>query len=217
MLESLFNRLAGFKTCNFVKKRLQDKCFLVNIAKFLKILILIKICKQLLLPFLLPTVNISSLGLVSALNSIGLLQRSSSRFKEFSLGYLVVGSSLIWKKEKLAKLVTRCHSLSLAVPLVVIRCYSLSLVVPLVAIRCHSLSFVVTILSFVVLLVVTHCHLLYHSLSFVVTRCHSLSLVVTRCHWMSFIVPLVVTGCHSLCHSLSLDAPLVCLLINDQL
>ena len=70
-------------------------CFPVNIAKFLRTLNLIKICEQLLLPFLLFTVNISSSGLVSALNSIGLLQRSSSRFKEFSLGCLVVASSLV--------------------------------------------------------------------------------------------------------------------------
>ena len=85
-------------------------------------------------------------------------------FKEFSLGCLVVGSSLIWKKEKLAEMVTRCHSLSLVVPLVVTRCTT----------RCHSLSFVVT-----------RCTTRCHSLSLVVIRCHSLyyslSLVVTRC------------------------------------
>ena len=124
----------GFKTCNFLKKRLQHRCFPVNITKFLRTFILMKICEQLLLPSLLLTVNISSKGLVSALNSIGLLQRSFSIFKEFSLGRLVKGSSLIWKKEKLAEMVTRCHSLY----------YSLSLVVPLAVIRCHSLSFVVT-------------------------------------------------------------------------
>ena len=42
-------------------------------------------------------------------------------FKEFSLRCLVVGSSLIGKKEKLAEMVTHCHSLSF----VVIRCHSL--------------------------------------------------------------------------------------------
>ena len=46
-------------------------------------------------------------------------------FKEFSLGCIEVGSSLIWKKGKLTKITTRCHSL----PLVVIRCLSFSLVV----------------------------------------------------------------------------------------
>ena len=44
------------------------------------------------------------------------------------------------------------------------------------------------------------------------TRCHSLSLVVILCHSLS----LVVIRCHSLYHSLSLDVPLVCLFINDQ-
>ena len=147
MLESPFNRLAGFKTCNVLKKRLRHRCFPVNIAKFLRTLILMKICEQLLLQFLLLTVNISFWVLVSALNSIGLLQRSSSRFKEFSLGCLVVGSSLTWKK-KIPEMVTRCHSLSLVVipyhslSLFVICCHSLSLVVLLVVTRCTTrLSF----------------------------------------------------------------------------
>ena len=72
--------------------------FSCEFAKFLRSLNLtsmIKICEQLLLPFLIFTLNISSLELVSALNSIGLFQRSSSRFKEFSFGCLVVGFSLI--------------------------------------------------------------------------------------------------------------------------
>ena len=142
VLESPFNRLSGCKTCNFLKKRLRHRCFPLNIAKFLRVPILMKICEQLLLLFLLLTVNISSYGLVSALSSLGILQRSSSMFKEFSLGCLVVGSSLIWKKEKLTEMVTLCHSLSL----VVIRCTT----------RCHSLSFVVTRCT-------TRCHSMYHS------------------------------------------------------
>ena len=60
VLEPPFNRLVGFNTCNFLKKRLRHRCFPVNIAKFLRALILMKICEQLLLPFLLRTVNISS-------------------------------------------------------------------------------------------------------------------------------------------------------------
>ena len=90
-------RASGLAT--FLKS---EGCFPVNIAKFLGTLILIKICEQSLLPFLLLTVNISPQGLVSALNSIGLHQRSSSMFKEFSLGCLVK-----W---------------SLVVPLVITRC-----------------------------------------------------------------------------------------------
>ena len=151
MLESSFNRLAGFNTCNVLKKSLQQRCFPINIAKFLRTLILMKICEQLLLQLLLLIVNNFSSGLFSALISIELLQRSSSRFKEFSLGYLVVGSSLIWKKEKLAKMATRCHSLY----------HSLSFAVPLVVTRCHSLYHSL-------LFVVTRC----------TTRCHSLSLNV---------------------------------------
>ena len=67
---------------------------------------------------------------------MSLLQRSSSMFKEFFLGCLVVGSSLVWKKEKLAEMVTRCHSVSHSLSLVV------PLVVPLVVTPCTTrLSF----------------------------------------------------------------------------
>ena len=97
-------------------------------------------------------------------------QRFSSRFKEFSLGCLVVGSSLIWKKEKLAEMVIRCRSLYHSLSFLVTRCHYLSFVVT----RCHSLSLVVP-------LVVIRCH----SLSFVATR------FITRCHSLSLDVPLV--------------------------
>ena len=33
--ESLFNKVAGLQPCNFIKYRLQHRCFLVNIAKIL--------------------------------------------------------------------------------------------------------------------------------------------------------------------------------------
>ena len=175
MLESPFNRFADFKTCNFLKKGLQHRRTPVLDSLFRKVAglelhksvkrkilqknfkdtILVKICEQLLLQFLFLTVNISFWVLVSTLNLIGLLQRSSSRFKKFSLGCLVLGSSFIWKKKEiLVGMVTRWHSLSLVVPIVVIHCYPLSFVVSRCATRCHSL---------------------YHSLSFVVP------LVVTRC------------------------------------
>ena len=36
MLESLFNKVAGLKACNFIKNELQHKCFPVNFRKFLK-------------------------------------------------------------------------------------------------------------------------------------------------------------------------------------
>ena len=34
MLETPFKGLAGFKTCNFLEKGLQHRCFPMNIAKF---------------------------------------------------------------------------------------------------------------------------------------------------------------------------------------
>ena len=36
VLESLFNKVEGLKVCKFIKKRLQHRCFPVNIANFLK-------------------------------------------------------------------------------------------------------------------------------------------------------------------------------------
>ena len=36
VLQSLFNKVASLKAFNFIKKRLHHKCFLVNIAKFLR-------------------------------------------------------------------------------------------------------------------------------------------------------------------------------------
>ena len=36
MLESLFNKVAGLQTCNFITKGLQHRCFSVNIAKLSK-------------------------------------------------------------------------------------------------------------------------------------------------------------------------------------
>ena len=109
MLETPFNRLAGFKTCYFLKKRLQHRCFTVNIAKFLRTLILIKICKQLLLPFLLFTVNISSSYLK---------KKIAEMVTRCDLLSLVVPFVVI-------RCTTRCHSLY----------HSLSLVAPLAVTR----------------------------------------------------------------------------------
>ena len=36
VLESLFNKVAGLKAYNLIKKRLQHSCFPVNIAKFVR-------------------------------------------------------------------------------------------------------------------------------------------------------------------------------------
>ena len=37
MLESLFDKVTGLMACNSIKKRLQDRCFSLNVAKFCKI------------------------------------------------------------------------------------------------------------------------------------------------------------------------------------
>ena len=40
MLEPPFNKILGLKACNFIKKRLQHRCYPVKFAKFLKTSIL---------------------------------------------------------------------------------------------------------------------------------------------------------------------------------
>ena len=50
MLESLFKKIADLQACNVIKKRLQHRCFPVNIAKSLKTNVLKIICEWLLLP-----------------------------------------------------------------------------------------------------------------------------------------------------------------------
>ena len=44
VLESIFNKTAGLKACNFIKKRLQHRCFPLKFAKFLRTPILKNIC-----------------------------------------------------------------------------------------------------------------------------------------------------------------------------
>ena len=36
MPESFFNRIAGLEACDFIKKRLWQRCFPINFAKFLR-------------------------------------------------------------------------------------------------------------------------------------------------------------------------------------
>ena len=50
VLEFLFNKVADLQAFNVIKKRLQNGCFPVNIAKSLRAAILKIICKRLLLP-----------------------------------------------------------------------------------------------------------------------------------------------------------------------
>ena len=42
VLESLFNKAGGLQVCNFIKKRLQHRCFPLSIANFFRIPILRK-------------------------------------------------------------------------------------------------------------------------------------------------------------------------------
>ena len=91
-------------------------------------------------------------------------------FIEFSSQCLVVGFSLIWKKENLAEIVTLCHLFSFVVTRCTACWNSLSLVVIRCTTRCHSLS-----------LVVTRC----------TTRCQALSRVVIGCHSLHHSLSLV--------------------------
>ena len=49
VLESLFNRVAGLKACNFIKKRLQHRRFPAKSAEFVRTPISKNICERLLL------------------------------------------------------------------------------------------------------------------------------------------------------------------------
>ena len=48
VLDSAFNKVAGFWTCKFIKKKLQHKFFPANFSKFLRTPILKNICERLL-------------------------------------------------------------------------------------------------------------------------------------------------------------------------
>ena len=52
MLGSLFNKVVGLQSCDFIKRRLQHRCFPVNIAKFLRTTFFIEHLWWLLLNFL---------------------------------------------------------------------------------------------------------------------------------------------------------------------
>ena len=49
VLESIFNNISGLQSCNFIKKRLQHRCFPIKFAKFLRTPILKNICERLFL------------------------------------------------------------------------------------------------------------------------------------------------------------------------
>ena len=61
MLESFFNKVAGWQACNFIKSRLRHRFFRANIAKYLGKPILKDIGEQLILNFIAPSGEISAL------------------------------------------------------------------------------------------------------------------------------------------------------------
>ena len=131
MLESLFNGFAGLKPLVFSCEHCEIFKNTYFEEKF-----------KILTKFLLLTVNISSQGLVSALNSIVPLQGALQGLKSSVSDAQWQAPPLIEKKKKLAErlvvsfAVTRCQFLHHLQSFVVTRCRSLSLVVPLVVTRC---------------------------------------------------------------------------------
>ena len=81
MLESLLKNVADLKTCNFIKKRPQNRCFLVNIAIFLILLISKIICEPQLFDFfngsLLHRPKASRSRLYDGVRLQGLIHRSN--------------------------------------------------------------------------------------------------------------------------------------------
>ena len=62
LCQSLFNKVLGLQSCNFIKKRLQHSCFPVNIMKFLRTPLFIEHLWWLLLNFLQNLLIISQQG-----------------------------------------------------------------------------------------------------------------------------------------------------------
>ena len=83
LIESPFNKVARLKTSQFIKKRLQHLCLIVNIAKSLRTTILKNICERLLLmrsgKCLLQTFN--SFSVLVLKNSKILKQKNSKNLK----------------------------------------------------------------------------------------------------------------------------------------
>ena len=78
MLESLFNKVTGLEPCNFIKKRLQHKCFPVNFCEFLRTLMFTEHVRLLLL--YLPRYDTSKLELQNTLVLLPLLDKGSKHF-----------------------------------------------------------------------------------------------------------------------------------------
>ena len=66
MSDTLFNKVLVLHACNFLKKRLQHRCFLMSITKCLRTLISKNICEQLLLNIILFHLSVSWLRSINA-------------------------------------------------------------------------------------------------------------------------------------------------------
>ena len=103
MLESLFKNVTGLKACNFIKKRTQDKCFPVNIAKFLTLFIPKNICEQLLFECfngsLLHGPKGSRSRLYDGVRLQGLSHRSSFLFLSWHLSSLTESPTCVRKSK----------------------------------------------------------------------------------------------------------------------
>ena len=141
-MESLFNKVTGLQTCNFTQKRLQHRRFPVDIASF----------KNTYFERHLRTAGSDSGYILHRkLNKFieepywpfVSFETIKSLYFTYSHSYSFVLSLTVISCHSLSFFVTRCHSLpmlSFVVTYCTTRCHALSLSVPLVVIRCHSLS-----------------------------------------------------------------------------
>ena len=127
---SAFNRVIAFKTCNFIKKRLQHRCFPANIAKNFRNTYFEEICEQLLLTVLLLTDNILLRVFLLLVIQQALFEGPLQGLKSSLQGAQRQASLLFEKKEKQPKWSLTC-SLLLVVPLV-------SPVISLAVTRCKT-------------------------------------------------------------------------------
>ena len=82
MLEFLFKKVGVLQVYNFIKKRLQHRCFAVNIAKFLRSTILKNIYERLLLELLFRNIPTSELEFSAELQIAEISPLSPNKFKD---------------------------------------------------------------------------------------------------------------------------------------
>ena len=148
------------KACNFIKKRLQYKCFPVNIGKFLRATFFNRTppvaASADVLFYIIFSKRRCWIYCSCTLHNCFILKPKITLICFHSLSFVVPLARCHLLYHSLSLVVIRCHSLSLVVTRCTTRCHSLSFVVALVFIYCHSLSLVVPLL-------VTRCHSMYHS------------------------------------------------------